>query len=119
MANSALMADLALTAQKYQHALQLSFEMLETAKQGKWDDFIELNTHYIFALQNVLEEHGSSNHEDEEGVCSSLTHLLNNENEIRQLLKDRLDTLSGKIDSIRQNQKCSNAYSTQLFSPYR
>ncbi|MBV4413973.1 flagellar protein FliT [Enterobacteriaceae bacterium YMB-R22] len=119
MANSAPQAELALTAQKYQHALQLSFEMLETAKQGNWDNFIELNTNYIFALQNVLEERGSITHEDEEQFCSSLSHLLNNENEIRQLLKDRLDILSGKIDSIRQNQKCSNAYSSQLFSPYR
>lgn len=119
MVNSARMANMAFSAQKYQHALQLSDEMLATARQGKWDDFIELNTHYIFAVQNLLEEHEGQEFADEEQAFSSMTRLLNNENEIRQLLQARLDTLSGKIDSIRQNQKCSNAYTSQMFSPYR
>jgi flagellar protein FliT len=119
MANSAPMANMALSAQKYQLALQLSDDMLTKAKQGNWDDFIELNTHYISAVQNLLEEKGGLAFDDEEQAFSSLTCLLNNEKEIRQLLQARLDALSGKIDNIRQNQKCSNAYSSQMFSPYR
>lgn len=116
MANSALVAPQAVTAPKYQHALRLSIEMLDTAQQGQWDILIELNTHYVLALQSVLE---NIHHEDDEMASYALTVLLNNEKEIRGLLKHRLDALSGKIDVMRQNQKCSNAYSNQMFSPYR
>lgn len=104
---------------QYQYVLHLSSTMLVFAQQKKWDELITLSSSYLDSLQQLMQESAITCTEETKEISTCLAILLKNEDEIKILLKSRMDVLSCEIGTIRQQQAKVKNYTNQLFSPYR
>ncbi|HEN3278359.1 TPA: flagellar protein FliT [Yersinia enterocolitica] len=88
-------------------------------RQGKWDEFIALAEIYIISLHEVIKNQPAEmQQEEKKSLKVMLTSLLENEDEIAQTLKNRLDVLQKDISSLQIGKKCSKAYSSQYTSAF-
>ncbi|CNE63951.1 flagellar protein FliT [Yersinia mollaretii] len=106
-------------SEDYEDVYKLNLSLLEMAKEGKWDEFIELAEVYIITLHDIIENQPAEMMQDEKKNLSvMLTSLLENEDEITKTLKSRLDVLRKDMSSLQHGKKCSKAYSSQYTSAF-
>lgn len=104
--------------EEYNNIYEINQAMLDTALQGKWEEFAELAERYIVKLRAALEQTPDTLHgEDKDQLCSLLITLQRNEAEINRALEARLNVLKKNISSLRQAKKGNNAYLSQLTAP--
>lgn len=96
-----------------------NLDLLELTKQEKWDEFTVLAESYIIALQYFVEGNGKNlTPEDKEQLKEVWNVLLENEQQMVSKLNSRLEVLKKQMSSLRQGNKCSKAYSSQMLSAY-
>ncbi|QHM73220.1 flagellar protein FliT [Mixta intestinalis] len=104
----------------YNTLYEMNQAMLVMARQGQWDDFVTLAQDYIVNLGAVLEQVPETLSADEKAQLGTLlTSLQNNEAEISRALEARLDVLKKGISSLHNGKKCSQAYTSQIISPFQ
>jgi len=103
--------------EKYQHVYQLNINLLALARQGNWDEFIAMAERYVILLSEILDqEFQCYSAEEREQIGPLLLRLTDNEAEINNTLKNRLNVLKREVSALRLGKKCSQAYSAP-FSP--
>lgn len=101
----------------YEIVYQLNLSLLEMARQGEWQGFIELAENYIVTLQKVITNHSATlTQNEQEEIRILVNKLMENEAEITNKLKNRLDILKTDIASLNRGKKCSRAYSASFTS---
>ncbi|MFD1801146.1 flagellar protein FliT [Mixta tenebrionis] len=104
----------------YNALYEINQAMLVMARQGQWDDFVTLAQEYIVNLGAMLEQVPDTLSADEKAQLSALlTTLQSNEVEISRALEARLDVLKKGISSLHNGKKCSQAYNSQVISPFQ
>lgn len=103
---------------EYELVYQMNLNLLEMARAGEWDGFVERAENYIITLQNVISAQPEKfREEDEEKVSLIIKKLIDNEAEISSCLQQRLDVLTADISTFNRGTKCNQAYSSNLTSP--
>lgn len=108
------------TISVYYHELYaINLELLEMVRQEQWDDFIDLAENYIVRMQELSEHMPSDMTESEkEDMKGILRQLMDNEVEISQKLRLRLNTLQTNISSLHRGAKCTQLYSLQQLASF-
>ncbi|WP_435927725.1 flagellar protein FliT [Dryocola sp. BD613] len=97
----------------YEIVYQLNLNLLEMARLGEWQGFIELAENYVVTLQKVINNHAAMlTSGEQEEIRTLVKKLIENEAEITKNLKQRLDVLKMDISSLNRGKKCSQAYSS-------
>ncbi|HEY3590911.1 MAG TPA: flagellar protein FliT [Buttiauxella sp.] len=101
----------------YEMVYQLNLSLLEMARQGEWDGFIERAENYVVTLQKVINNYSERlTQNEQEEVHLLVKKLIENEEEITRNLQNRLDVLKTDISSLNRGKKCNQAYSSSFTS---
>ncbi|AKH65500.1 MULTISPECIES: flagella biosynthesis regulatory protein FliT [Photorhabdus] len=104
----------------YQRILSLSEQMLNLAKNEKWDDLVDMEITYLKAVEVISQSSISS--ATSVSLQQKMTHILqtilDNENEIKELLQRRLDELSKLIKQAGRQQLLNDSYGQFPVEPY-
>ena len=102
------------------HAIyESNLDLLELTKQEKWDEFTVLAETYIIALREFVDDQANNlTAEEKEQLNETWKVLLENEAEMFSKLNSRLTVLKKEMSSLRQGNKCSKAYSSQMLSAF-
>lgn len=107
-------------SEQYHQIYKINQNMLALAQQGKWNDFVTLAENYIVNLRSALDQIPATlSGEEKEQLCGLLMTLQGNEAEIKAVLEARLNVLRKDISSLHQGKKCSQAYNSQVVSPFQ
>ncbi|NIY48675.1 flagellar protein FliT [Cedecea colo] len=99
----------------YESVYQLNLKLLEMARLGEWQRFIELAENYVIRLQQVINNHPEIlTSGEQEAIRILIEKLIENEAEIIKKLKNRLGALKTDISSLNRGKKCSLAYSANF-----
>jgi hypothetical protein len=90
-----------------QQALQLTQQMLEAARQERWNDLPSLQASREAVLK-VLEDPGQPASDDEESGC--LRQMLDADPELRSLVQVRRSELSRILNDRQVGRSMSRAY---------
>lgn len=96
--------------------LQLTYQIIESARSKDWDNVVALSNRYAITLRatiDYIQSAGMAAYE-EEGRNKDIEQLLENEREIRALIGTRLTALQNDIGQLRRNSQGANAYHRQL-----
>lgn len=108
--------DKSITA-NYENIYQQNLVLLEMAKQGEWQSFIELAADYIVTLQDAITGHSYDLCSDEkEQLKYYLQRMMDNEDIIMNAMKGRLDVLRRDMSALNLGKKCNQAYSSNFTS---
>lgn len=96
----------------YGHVLQLSAQMLALAKNQQWDQLVDMEMEYLKSVEVITQMLKPADNElnMQEKLTQMLKQILENENETRNLLRARLDILSGLIRQTEQEQRVQKSY---------
>lgn len=96
--------------------LQLTYQIIESARSKDWDSVVALNNRYAITLRKAIDHIQSAGMVacEEEGRMSDIEQLLKNEKEIRALIGARLTALQNNIGQLHHNLHSNSAYHTQL-----
>ncbi|ETS30195.1 flagellar assembly protein FliT [Photorhabdus temperata] len=104
----------------YQRILSLSEQMLNLAKNEKWDELVDMEITYLKAVEVISQSSISS--ATSLSLQQKMTHILqtilDNENEIKGLLQRRLDELSKLIKQAGRQQLLNDSYGQFPVEPY-
>ncbi|MEN5015156.1 flagella biosynthesis regulatory protein FliT [Erwinia sp. Eh17-17] len=96
----------------YQEILTHSQSMLRLAGEGQWDELIDTEVNYLSAVEKLAKTTQNNpvpNHTQEQ-LRPILRHILDNESELKVLLKRRQDEISGMIQQAGRQKSVHNAY---------
>jgi|LZQQ01.1.fsa_nt_gb hypothetical protein len=79
--------------------------LLDLAQKGDWDAFIERHSAWSHQVDDVIQ---SSPKDEPEG--SSIRQLLNDVDEIRSLIRQRMNELESQVSSGRQQKQAVKQY---------
>ncbi|MFD0708905.1 flagella biosynthesis regulatory protein FliT [Photorhabdus luminescens] len=104
----------------YQQILSLSEQMLNLAKNEKWDELVDMEITYLKAVEVISHSSISSTTSLslQQKMTNILQTILDNENEIKKLLQKRLDELSKLIKQASQQQLVNDSYGQFPVEPY-
>ncbi|MEK9497501.1 flagella biosynthesis regulatory protein FliT [Photorhabdus sp. P32] len=104
----------------YQRILSLSEQMLNLAKNEKWDELVDMEITYLKAVEVISHSSISStvSLSLQQKMTNILQVILDNENEIKKLLQQRLDELSKLIKQASQQQLLNDSYGQFPVEPY-
>ncbi|KMW74942.1 flagellar assembly protein FliT [Photorhabdus luminescens subsp. luminescens] len=104
----------------YQRILSLSEQMLSLAKNEKWDELVDMEITYLKAVEVISHSSISStvSLSLQQKMTNILQIILDNENEIKKLLQQRLDELSKLIKQASQQQLLNDSYGQFPVEPY-
>ncbi|MGV7960905.1 flagella biosynthesis regulatory protein FliT [Photorhabdus tasmaniensis] len=104
----------------YQRILSLSEQMLNLAKNEKWDDLVDMEITYLKAVEVISHSSISSatSLSLQQKMTNILQTILDNENEIKELLQRRLDELSKLIKQAGRQQLLNDSYGQFPAEPY-
>ncbi len=94
------------------HALHAqSIAMLNLAHAGKWDELIEQEMHYVQLVESISRNPITSCPPAQvEQARFLLEKILENEQKLKEMLKNRMDELRSLIDQTGKQQSISTAY---------
>ncbi|MCT4706636.1 flagella biosynthesis regulatory protein FliT [Enterobacteriaceae bacterium H11S18] len=99
----------------YQQLLEQSKVMLHNAREGMWDELIASEVDYVKAVHDLTESMRdirlSTQIQDQ--LRPTLRTLLENETEVKHLLKMRMDELSKLVGQTSIQQSVLSAYGKQ------
>lgn len=108
--------DKSITA-SYEYVYQQNLVLLEMAKQGEWQNFIELAADYVVTLQNILDGQADNlSAFEKEQLKAILQNLIDNETIIIRALQGRLDVLRRDMSTLNLGRKCNQAYASSFTS---
>ncbi|OCQ51174.1 Flagellar protein FliT [Photorhabdus australis subsp. thailandensis] len=104
----------------YQRILSLSEQMLNLAKNEKWDELVDMEITYLKAVEVISHSSISSatSFSLQQKMTNILQIILDNENEIKKLLQKRLDELSKLIKQAGRQQLLNDSYGQFPVEPY-
>ncbi|HEX2519276.1 MAG TPA: flagellar protein FliT [Castellaniella sp.] len=95
--------------QHYQVIATLSAQMLDKAQAQQWDDLVALGEQYRDAIER-LRALGPLDDDQKNARRELLTHILDNDANIRQLVSPELDRLSHLLGSFKRQRSVLQAY---------
>lgn len=97
--------------QQWQHLLAVSKKMLTLAMQSQWDELVENEVEYIQLVEALTQQTEPPTEPSQHfQVREILRQVIDNENEIKRLLKIRMDELRGLIQQGNQQQSLNTTY---------
>ncbi|AYA40590.1 flagella biosynthesis regulatory protein FliT [Xenorhabdus nematophila] len=104
----------------YQRILSLSEQMIDLAKNGKWDELVEMEITYLKAVEVVtlISENSDVPISLQQQFTKILQTVLDNEKETKRLLQKRLDELSDLIKQESCKQLLHDTYGQFPASDY-
>lgn len=99
--------------QHYQAIATLSAQMLDKARSQEWDDLVALGAQYHDAIER-LRSLGPLNDDQKNARRELLTHILDNDASIRQLVSPELDRLSHQLGSFKRQRSVLQAYHSSV-----
>lgn len=96
----------------YQEILTHSQSMLRLAGEGQWDALIDMEVNYLSAVEKLAKatQHDPVPTYMQEQLRPVLRHILDNEAELKVLLKRRQDEIFGLIQQAGRQKSVNNAY---------
>lgn len=94
------------------HALHAqSIAMLNFARSGQWDELIEQEMHYVQLVERISQNPITSCPPAQvEQARFLLEKILENENQLKAMLKSRMDELRSLIDQTGKQQSVTSTY---------
>lgn len=96
----------------YQEILTHSQSMLRLAGEGQWDDLIDMEVDYLSAVEKLAKatqnEPVPTHTQDQ--LRPILRHILDNEAEVKKLLKSRQNEISLLIQQAGRQKSVNRAY---------
>ncbi|PHM28023.1 flagella biosynthesis regulatory protein FliT [Xenorhabdus budapestensis] len=104
----------------YQQILNLSEQMLDLARNEKWDALVDMEITYLKAVEVVtlLSKDSDAPISLQQKLTKILQTVLDNEKETRRLLQKRLDELSDLIKQESCKQLLHDTYGQFPISDY-
>ncbi|MDC9592688.1 flagella biosynthesis regulatory protein FliT [Xenorhabdus sp. IM139775] len=96
----------------YQQILSLSEQMIDLARNAKWDELIDMEITYLTAVEVVtsLSENSDPPISLQQQLTKILQTVLDNEKETKRLLQRRLNELSDLIKQESCKQRLHDTY---------
>ncbi|MBC8950129.1 MULTISPECIES: flagella biosynthesis regulatory protein FliT [Xenorhabdus] len=96
----------------YQQILSLSEQMIDLARNEKWDELIDMEITYLKAVEVVtlLSENSDAPISLQQQLTKILQTVLDNEKETKRLLQKRLNELSDLIKQESCKQRLHDTY---------
>ncbi|MDU1062148.1 MAG: flagella biosynthesis regulatory protein FliT [Leclercia adecarboxylata] len=97
---------------RWQRIALLSQSLLELAQRGEWNLLLEQEVIYLKSIETVAEAQTPPGltRSIQDMVAAYIKQTLDNEQQLKLLLKHRLDELSGLIGQTSRQQSLNNAY---------
>lgn len=97
---------------RWQRIALLSHSLLELAQRGEWNLLLEQEVIYLQSIETVAEAHTPSGltRSVQDRIAVYIKQTLDNEQQLKLLLKHRLDELSGLIGQTSRQQSLNNTY---------
>ena len=97
---------------RWQRIALLSQSLLELAQRGEWNLLLEQEVIYLQSIETVAEAQTPPGltRSIQDMVAAYIKQTLDNEQQLKLLLKQRLDELSGLIGQSSRQQSLNNAY---------
>ena len=97
---------------RWQRIALLSQSLLDLAQRGEWDTLLEQEVTYLQAIETVMETQTppGMTRSTQDMIAGYIKQTLDNEQQLKDLLKIRLDELSGLIGQSTRQQSLNNAY---------
>ena len=97
---------------RWQRIALLSHSLLELAQRGEWNLLLEQEVIYLQSIETVAEAQTPPGltRSIQDMVAAYIKQTLDNEQQLKLLLKQRLDELSGLIGQSSRQQSLNNAY---------
>ncbi|OTA21073.1 flagellar biosynthesis protein FliT [Xenorhabdus beddingii] len=104
----------------YQQILSLSEQMIDLARNEKWDALVDMEITYLKAVEVVtlISENSDAPFSLQQQLTQILQTVLNNEKETRRLLQKRLNELSDLIKQESCKQLLHDTYGQFPVSNY-
>ncbi|KLU14053.1 MULTISPECIES: flagella biosynthesis regulatory protein FliT [Xenorhabdus] len=96
----------------YQQILSLSEQMIDLARNEKWDELVDMEITYLKAVEVVtlLSENSDAPISLQQQLTKILQTVLDNEKETKRLLQKRLNELSDLIKQESRKQLLHDTY---------
>ncbi|OTA17639.1 flagellar biosynthesis protein FliT [Xenorhabdus vietnamensis] len=104
----------------YQQILSLSEQMIDLARNEKWDELVEMEITYLKAVEVVtlISENSDAPFSLQQQLTKILQTVLDNEKETKRLLQKRLNELSDLIKQESCKQLLHDTYGQFPVSSY-
>ncbi|MDC9588839.1 flagella biosynthesis regulatory protein FliT [Xenorhabdus sp. XENO-10] len=104
----------------YQRILSLSEQMIDLARNEKWDELVEMEITYLKAVEMVtlISENSDTPFSFQQQLTKILQTVLDNEKETKRLLQKRLNELSDLIKQESCKQLLHDTYGQFPVSNY-
>lgn len=96
----------------YKEIASLSSQMLELASASQWDELIAMEAEYAKAVEKTSKftEFMAASVEWEDALTEALQNILNNETELKRLLRLRMDELKVFVGYGTSRHNITQAY---------
>lgn len=97
---------------RWQRIALLSQSLLDLAQRGEWDHLLEQEVTYLQAIEMVMDTQTppGMTRSIQDMIAGYIKQTLDNEQQLKDLLRVRLDELSGLIGQSSRQQSLNNAY---------
>ncbi|KGB01539.1 flagella biosynthesis regulatory protein FliT [Leclercia pneumoniae] len=97
---------------RWQRIALLSQSLLDLAQRGEWDLLLEQEVTYLQAIEMVMDTQTppGMTRSIQDMIAGYIKQTLDNEQQLKDLLRVRLDELSGLIGQSSRQQSLNNAY---------
>lgn len=97
---------------RWQRIALLSQSLLDLAQRGEWDLLLEQEVTYLQAIEMVMDTQTTPGmtRSIQDMIAGYIKQTLDNEQQLKDLLRIRLDELSGLIGQSSRQQSLNNAY---------
>lgn len=107
-----------LIVQHYEHLLNLSSQMLESASAGHWDETAELVEHYSQAVE-ALEDFGLPTLADAPTCRTLIGRILQNDARLRELVEPERNRLNLEMGNLKRQTAVLHTYSSPILTHER
>lgn len=97
-------------AAEYAAALELSQQMLAAARNGNWDELVQLETQRAGMIDRVRNLQGDASPVRHPELETLIRQILSCDEEIQQLVKPWMAEASEILDSLQAARKLQQAY---------
>ncbi|MEX5413181.1 flagella biosynthesis regulatory protein FliT [Atlantibacter hermannii] len=96
---------------RWQHVALMSQTLLDLAQRGEWELLLEKEVAYLHSVEAVMETPAPRISKQVQDMLETyLKQTLENEQQLKALLQQRLDELSELIGQSSRQQSLNNAY---------
>lgn len=101
----------------YSELYEMNLALLEMSRQERWDDFVELASHYVIKKEDIATHRNDMlNEAEKESLKVILRQIIENEAVITRNLEMRLNSLKQNLSSLHRGTRASQFYTLQKTS---